>query len=240
MTDIRPAASELITQYRESENLKGWIDGWLDLTQREIIDGLQEVQDQLSLDTAGGVWLDFIGERLGYSRPNRRMDNLLYFGFGTYNAAGDRMPDDLFTGWNQEPFYDAGQAVMGVAPIPDNWYRSMLKARGISIIGGTSIENLDRVAQALFNLASYVTETPTMTANRFGFAPDPDRFIPAVHSNANQTWGYAPFVGDNLEINLVITIMARDSRKGFIQFIREQNFFPRTAGIGLTIQDVTR
>ena len=59
----------------------------LRITQRELIDPLLKLQDYLGVESAEGVWLDYIGTRLGFPRPAVQDDDTNYFGFHVPGAA---------------------------------------------------------------------------------------------------------------------------------------------------------
>ena len=111
-----------------------------------------------AVDDAEGVWLDYLGARVGVDRPatsNPAAD--LRFGF-----------DDAGRGFDQVPFRGAA-ASDAVFPLHDATYRAFVKARGILVLGdGTiqtfvqAIHQIDPDATVVDNRDMTVTVTTTL------------------------------------------------------------------------------
>ena len=97
---------------------------------------LRDLEQQLLIDSARGVWLDFLGARLGLPRPTTLIPRT-YFGFGPAidpgNAPTAVTPPVLRAGFNQAPFFTTrdlgGHAVEAIA---DSVYRQCLRARRVT------------------------------------------------------------------------------------------------------------
>ena len=59
----------LISQYDQSPRFKQLAQGLLDVIQAELVKPVLDLQKQSNLDTATGIWLDYIGTRLDLQRP---------------------------------------------------------------------------------------------------------------------------------------------------------------------------
>ena len=57
------------------------LGGVLQLLQGEIGDVLKYLDTTLNIDLAAGVWLDYLGRRLGFPRPFVSDAGIVYFGF---------------------------------------------------------------------------------------------------------------------------------------------------------------
>ena len=224
VADVRSHGELIISQYRNSTRLRALINGGLAITQSKLIEPLFEIETHLSLDTAGGVWLDYIGLRLGLSRPNRLPAGVRFFGFG---KSEDRTSFDL------APFSGLGTLEI-LVPVGDNWYRSMLKGRALALRSGTSIPEIEAIAAATFTGGGWVEEMGARS-ERFGFAPGAD-FDPAVHRR-NTGWDNAPFRGVFVEDIQAVMVHVTEDRRGFVSLVRESGLIPRPAGVELTIQE---
>ena len=60
----------LIDQWSDKPKLKSVIQIWLDIHKNQITDAMEDLQNMAKVDTAAGVWLDYIGVRLGINRPS--------------------------------------------------------------------------------------------------------------------------------------------------------------------------
>lgn len=108
---------------------------FLTVLTEQVLRPLKELEKQRDLDTAQGVWLDYIGERIGLPRPeaaNPALDER--FGF---DRAGE--------GFDQHPF-SGSDANKQSFPLSDYVYRNIIKARGIAV---RSDGNLDDFVVAI-------------------------------------------------------------------------------------------
>ena len=87
----------------------------------------------VQIDTAEGVWLDYLGTRLGLKRPAT-----------TDPALDDRFGFDMAgLGFDQAPF--RGDAANdAVYPLPDAVYRKLLRARAILLLGDGTIQTFSQ------------------------------------------------------------------------------------------------
>lgn len=127
-------------------------------------DRLVEMGD---LDDAEGVWLDLIGLRLGLERPSTS-DPTLDRRFG-FDAAGE--PFDTFP-------YRGSVANDAFYPLADELYRSLLRARGITVLSDGTTASFTRAVWFIDADAIVVDNrdmTVTVTTSRVDFLTLADR-----------------------------------------------------------------
>lgn len=139
----------LIAQWSEGEGsaVQDFVRGVLQIVQDEIVQPLRTLERMASLDTATGIWLDRIGERLGFTRPTRDDQSIERFGY-----AGSRGK-----GFDQAPFYSTDPQAAGRVPVGDDEYRSILRARAQALIGAGNRTSVAAAAALLFNGAVTIT-----------------------------------------------------------------------------------
>lgn len=111
--------AQIPSQWDNAPNLHAVTQIFLDLMDEEVFVPLQRLILMRDLETAEGVWLDYLGELRGLPRPWVLVDDVgdERFGFA---------PPD--TGFDQAPF--AGNVPSeNRAPLPDDPYRRLIKAR---------------------------------------------------------------------------------------------------------------
>jgi hypothetical protein len=119
----------------------------LTIMQAQFLDILAQYTDKYSIDTADGVWLDYVGYRLGvFNRPSYENPGE-YFGF-----------DDTGTGFDQAPFENLALLI----PIDDDYFRAFLKARAQQLITDCSLESI-RNALLLFFEEVFIIDNYDMT-----------------------------------------------------------------------------
>ena len=132
------STSLLIGQWRNADNLKKLVDIGLAAHDRYIGDSLEFLEKQHRIETAEGVYLDYIGERLGVRRE--------------YTTEGGDDPrfgyDDAGFGFDQAPF--RGDAVNDATfPLPDIVFRRLLRARAILLLGDGTFDAFERACLAI-------------------------------------------------------------------------------------------
>lgn len=104
----------------------------------ELKPGDGDLERMLHVDTAVGVWLDYIGKRVGLDRPSVLVDQSeTTFG---YRDATATAPFDA------APFKGALSGV-GRAPLNDTEFRQMIKARGVALTSRGNISSLRRAVE---------------------------------------------------------------------------------------------
>ena len=138
MTDVTGRVDLLIAQYREAPKFTRVVALLLGLLQREAIDLLDRLAASIDPDTAEGVTLDWLGERLGVNRP--RIEDPNAFGF-----------DSAGTGFDRGRFVSLRIVFGALLPLSDEWYRRVLKARSLYLRSGTSIADVNACLDQLFD-----------------------------------------------------------------------------------------
>lgn len=143
---VRASADLFISQWQAAPNLRAVIGIWLDVLDEEIGTPLDELDAMRSLDTAMGVYLDYLGARLGVQRPYilSSADTLARF-------------DQTGAGFDQGRFA-ALLALEERSPLDDTRYRAMLKARAEydEQSGGGTLDVMTRAAQRIDSAATVV------------------------------------------------------------------------------------
>ena len=137
----------LLGQWRTSPRMVGLIDLLAGIRDNGI-DALQRIELMQGADDAEGVWLDYLGARVGIDRPaTSDPSSDPRFGF-----------DDAGRGFDQVPFRGAA-ASDAVFPLPDTVYRRFVKARGILVLG-------DGTIQTFASAVRQIDPDATVTDNR--------------------------------------------------------------------------
>ena len=151
-------ADILLGQWQAAPRLRGIVDTLLQPILDYAVDAADEIQRMQNIDQATGVWLVYLGKRLGIDKPattDPSMDER--FGF---DSAGQ--PFDL------APF--RGAAVNdAVYPLPDALFRLFVKARAVTVFGdGTiytfakAVKRIDPNSMVVDNRNMTVTVTTTL------------------------------------------------------------------------------
>ena len=119
------ASSNLVVgQWLDSPRLRAAIDALLAAAEEDALDAFERLQLMRHIDTAEGVWLDYLGARVGLRRPaTTDPEQDTRFGF-----------DGPGSGFDQVPFRGARESE-AVFPMGDEQYRCFIRARGILVLG---------------------------------------------------------------------------------------------------------
>lgn len=164
-TDITNNSQYITGKPRESVTLKSIIDGINDLIQSELINFAEDTEKQISILTATGVWLDWIGARLNFPRPTLAQDDFEVFGFDGHGV-----------GFDQAPFWDGSDYGIGVT---DETYRKFLIARGGQLLTDGSIASMTAVLVAAFGDGNYYVDNGDMTLDVI-IDPDMDDVVMGI------------------------------------------------------------
>ena len=148
----------LIQQWRDQPNLRAVVNIWLQVYIENIERAHIRLEQMRNIDQAEGVWLDFIGERLGIFRPS--VDSTITsLPFGFARADGT---DASGLGWDQSPFGEASVSLDNREKLGDAAFRRLVKARGWYV---WSLGNLDTFIQAVREIDSVsdITDNRDMT-----------------------------------------------------------------------------
>ena len=140
MATLATTLDLIIGQWFASPRLRAHPQIFLDIINDEIFPALDQLQEQLRIDTAVGVWLDYIGGRIGLARP------------ATSDPATD--PRFGFEGPTQARGFDLapmkGSAVNdALYPLPDAVYRKLIKARAILVLSDGTAQTFGRAVREI-------------------------------------------------------------------------------------------
>ena len=155
-------SSQLLTRYyRDNPSLAALIDGVNEVIRDGIILPADVVESQFSVLTAAGVWLDWIGERVGLPRPYVNIGDIDAFGF-----------DDNGVGFDQGPFTSSAQE--GGVPVADEAYRMYIIAKGGQLITNGTVPDMDGILAAAFGQGHYIDNMNMTMSVRVALGLTPD------------------------------------------------------------------
>lgn len=137
---LEASQSLLVGQYFDSPRLQSAVQAPIDALQDDVIASFDELELMRQIDTAVGVWLDYLGARVGLRRPFTNLpDQDVRFGF--------EGPDQS-QGFDQAPF--SGDSVNdAVFPLPDQPYRQLIKARAVLVLGDGTFQTFVRAVRLI-------------------------------------------------------------------------------------------
>ena len=142
MTDITSNSTLLEGKPRQSFTLRDIVERINAIIQTELIDPVDDLEKQLSILTATGIWLDYIGNKIKYPRPLVTVDEAIWFGF-----------DGAGLGFDQAPFTPTGTTTVGIS---DDSYRALLIIRGGQLLTDGSIPSLSASIDSAFGEGKYI------------------------------------------------------------------------------------
>ena len=144
-TDIAENAGLLVQQWRGAPRMKALADALLGVVDDHLVKPLSDMEGRLRIETADGLWLDYIGERLGISRPATSLSNFAFFGFDGSGGVG----------FDQGPFTTVHEALSPRVPVGDAYYRSLLLMRANLLIADASVPQLESAASRVYPGTQY-------------------------------------------------------------------------------------
>ena len=204
MTQLATSTDLLASQWQNSPRLIATVDAPIQAVQEEFIDELDALEVQRDIDTATGVWLDYLGTRVGLKRPSVPGRSTVRYGFEG---------SDTGVGWDRAPF-DGSSTPGDLQPLPDEIFRRFIKARGRLVLGNGNFPDFFAACQ-IIDPASQIFDNRDMTVSirttrqaQFELADsigalqrsagvmiiysEPGRF---GFEDAGETWDSAPFQG---------------------------------------------
>ena len=146
---IDPArnARLLISQWLRAPRLSALAQGVLEVVDRHLVRPLSELEAKGRIETADGVWLDYIGERLGITRPAVMGTEFSagYFGFAGSEGVG----------FDQGIFATVNPALSPRVPAGDTLYRKLLRLRALELLADGSVSALEVAVREVFPALSY-------------------------------------------------------------------------------------
>ena len=134
----------LISEWQGHERINDLLRGHYELIDRELVAPLVRLEDMRHIDVAEGVWLDYIGRRLGFERPDVNAD-VVRFGFDNSDGAG----------FDQAPF-QSSQVLRPLEPATDAMYRLCLKVWAGTILSDGTISDMTTAVRRAFPRAYYM------------------------------------------------------------------------------------
>ena len=137
---IEATSDLVIGQWFDSPRLRAAIDAPLAMAREEVIPAFERVAEMRDIDKAEGVWLDYLGVRVGLDRP----------------ATTDPAQDARFgftgpmqsTGFDNAPFAGS-EANAQVYPLPDAIFRRFIKARAVLVLGDGTIQTFGKAVRRI-------------------------------------------------------------------------------------------
>ena len=154
----------LVQQYDRASRLRSLLSGVIGVAVDEVVEPLLALDRTLNPHEASGVRLDWIGQRIGLSRPTVTASDIRYLGFEGTHAFGGRP-------FSQGVFYTRERAIEAVEPLGDATYRRMLLARARRLRGGADRETIEAVLEILFG-NGYLDESGDPVTVRFSTDSD--------------------------------------------------------------------
>ena len=141
----RASTNLLIGQWANAANMRALIDAFLDDFQAEVRDPIDDLALMRRIDSAEGIWLDYLGQRLGIARPHISIAD-----------PGDRFGfDEAGVGFDQEPFSShLGDEV--TSPLPDIVYQKLLRARSVALFTRGEFADLRTACRYIHDNASVI------------------------------------------------------------------------------------
>ena len=143
--DLGENAELLIQQWRENPRMQVLMEALLEVVDDFLVKPLAAMERMTRIDTAEGVWLDYIGERLEMPRPSTTSTDYAFFGFDGSGGVG----------FDQGPFATVIDALSPRVPVGDEYYRIVLRMRSAALLADATVPGLEGVVQQDFPEASY-------------------------------------------------------------------------------------
>ena len=138
MTKLDATTDLVVGQWRDSPRLLSAIQAPLEAITADVLPALDRVALMHEVEEAEGIWLDYLGRRVGLSRP----------------ATTDPSQDDRFgfdragVGFDQGPFRGDG-ANDAIYPLVDTLFRRLVKSRAILVLGDGTFATFVRAARQI-------------------------------------------------------------------------------------------
>ena len=144
-------AAVLLPQWQNSPRLRAVVTDVVEVLRDDGLDAFAAIERMRNLDDAEGVWLDYLGIRIGLPRPPTNDPTQdPRFGFGTAGEPFDQAP------------FRGSQANAAVFPLPDPVYRRFIRARAITITGDGTLADFVLAVRTIDEAAT-VTDNRDMT-----------------------------------------------------------------------------
>ncbi|MCY3554994.1 MAG: DUF2612 domain-containing protein [Gemmatimonadetes bacterium] len=153
--DLASRIELLLPQYEDAARLRALITGAIGIEEAQVSEVLERLDRGGNPEESSGPLLDWMGHRLGIQRPIVSTGE--YLGYeGTDPEGGNP--------FNQEEYYDDLPAINQVAPLSDEVFRPILKARARRLRGGADRETIEAILELLFpDGGGYVDESSAIS-----------------------------------------------------------------------------
>ena len=133
------ASTELLAQqWQNSPKLMAAIDAPLETIRESVLPPFDTLDRMRTIENAEGVWLDFLGRKLGIDRPTISVSaTSARFGFEGATRA---------TGFDRAPFHGSREEDP-IVPLPDALFRRLVRARGVVVRFDGSIQMFVRACR---------------------------------------------------------------------------------------------
>jgi hypothetical protein len=152
---IEKALERLVTQFKESPNLKSYISNFLSESQN-LEQVFQDLLNERWIETADGFQLNILGAIVGQSRVIIEGSIFTYFGF-LGNPSSDSF-GDINNASLGSPFASLDTVLTGNRSLTDDEYRLFIKARIVKNISNSTPEDIIAQYQYLFNTPQIIFE----------------------------------------------------------------------------------
>ena len=152
--DVHANAGLLIQQWQQAPRMRALVDALQGVVDDHLVKPMGDMEERLRIDTAEGVWLDYVGERLMLSRPATMSIAYAFFGFDGSGGVG----------FDQGPFATVVEALSPRVPVGDEFYRKLLMMRAGALLANSSILSLESTAEHVFPGIQY-KDNGDMTAD---------------------------------------------------------------------------
>ena len=149
--EFQASSDLLIGQWRNAKRIAGIIKIFTSAMQTHLHGAMANLARMRRIETAKGVWLDYIGARIGVERP-----------YATATADDPRFGfEGSGRSFDAAPFLGASVNAARF-PLPDVVFRRVLTAKGITDIGVGDFDSLERAIHAI-DPAAKVKDNLNMT-----------------------------------------------------------------------------
>lgn len=149
--DLASRIELLLPQYEDAARLRALMSGAIGIEEAQVSEVLERLDRGGNPEESSGPLLDWMGHRLGIQRPIVSTGE--YLGYeGTDPEGGNP--------FNQEEYYDDIPSINQVAPLSDEIFRPILKARARRLRGGADRETIEAILAILWpHGGGYVDES---------------------------------------------------------------------------------
>ena len=214
---------EVLTQYKNSPNLIGYIQTFIQAS-IDSIDDANDLTHVLDIDCLTGKNLDLIGEIIVQPRPYIGIDE------PWFSLEDNNPTDPLSAGFNEGKWWDGLSPLLGKMLATDDVYRLFLKSKIVKNISKGTHNELSFVIQYLSCRSDIMIQgTNAMPEYPFGMLDDPE----------TRGFGIGLFSEDDMRPGNPMTITLRGMEKPIDTFLfalfTQYDILPIPAGVKLIV-----